>query len=53
MSFSIHDVKNVDERWDPDEVNDLLTDGWFLLSVGFEINENGSEKVYILGRKEF
>jgi hypothetical protein len=52
MSFLIHDVKTVAERYEQDEVNSMLKNGWRLLAAGFNYNDDirQSEKVYILGK---
>lgn len=50
--FSIHDIKHVEEFYDPDEVNNLLKSGWVLLSVGFNTEDKETYKVYILGNTE-
>jgi len=46
VAFSIHDVKTVEERYDPGEVNGLLKKGWFLLSVGFDEGIEGTESLF-------
>lgn len=47
--FSIHDVKVVCEIYSEEKVNNLLRNGWVLLSVGFNTEDNVTNKVYILG----
>lgn len=47
--FSIHDVKSVKELYDEGDVNRQLQSGWVLLSVGFDVVDGESQKVYILG----
>ena len=51
--FSTHDIKTVEELYDPDQVNRYLKDGWVLLSAGFETMDDGPCKVYILGNTNF
>ena len=46
------DIKTVREVYGCESAQSYIDDGWYLLSVGFDSDGDGSHPVYILGNTE-